>query len=117
MLWMLLPTQAQSEPQDPLDLLWEEISSTIQPDQYYEGSLVKDAMWELILAADRAIVQASDDAAEAAAAEVTRQLLPELEGYKAGYEAAQLQLQRGKWVTVAVGLGMFIAGALIVSAF
>lgn len=94
LLWALFPTEAQSTEQETLDRLWEEINSTIVSDQYYEGSMVKDAIWEIIRAADHAIVQAADEAATRAAAETARQLQPVLEGWKAQAQAAS----RDRWL-------------------
>ena len=113
LMWMLLPIQAQSETPAPLDQVWQEISSQIQPDTYYEGSLVKDVIWELILAADKAIVQAADDAAKAAAAEAIRQIKPELDGWKARAEEAEKQLRHDRWVTIGVGGGALLLGFLV----
>lgn len=112
MLWMPLQTLSASEEQDPLDLLWHEISSQIQPGEYYEGSLVRDAIWEIIMAADQAIVQAGNEAAEKAAAEAIRQIKPELEGWKARSQAAESKLRKALWITIGVGVGALLAGFL-----
>lgn len=112
MLWMPLQTLSASEEQDPLDLLWHEISSQIQPGEYYEGSLVRDAIWEIIMAADQAIVQAGNEAAEKAAAEAIRQIKPELEGWKARSQAAESKLRKALWITIGVGGGALLAGFL-----
>jgi len=110
MLLILLPIQIGSDPQGELDQLWEEISSTIEPDMFYEGSLVKDALWELILAADRAIVMAADEAAEQAAAEAIRQIQPELEGWKARAKEAE---KRNWRLLFGVGGGALLTGVLL----
>ena len=118
MLSLSFPILAQSQELDPLQELLESIDSQLLPEDWYRGSDVKEFVSDLMILVRVEILRTADEAAEAGAAEATRQLLPELEGWKARSQAAETQLVRWKCMGITIGIvgGVAVLGSMILVA-
>jgi hypothetical protein len=99
----------------PNSISVEEILESIDPDLYYQGSIIRQAITELILLYEQII----EDTAKEAVAKEVRELLIKIAGLEAWKEGAEeeikdIVLQRDIAKNWATGLGVALPIALVI---